>query len=547
MPVNSLSQKQSFVQTWVFPIAVVTLFLSLKFLFVRNMGSVNELHHLPMARHFAEPAWLANDIYYSEPPGYRLLFQLLFGRLTTTIGFLMTSIIGRLLGYLTLAIGLWTLSRSLGVRLLTLLLTVGLLVYVRRPQGVIAGEWLMGSIEPKIFAYSALFMALPALFAGRYLQMVAWLGLAASFHALVGGWASIAVLLWLLWRRRAVLLDLRRWLAAILIYAITGIFAVTAVLTQLLSPYCNNEVAPSYIYTFLRNPHHVNPFAWVQEEWLYLLAYLLVFGLSAFYVIRLSRHESHNHKQITANRMDFFCFVVCTLIVFGAGIVVAPFDRSGQILQYYPFRVGDLLLALGTGFFLALTLENLLFRYRMGAIALTLIILVGFGAEATRFYHKGMALSEFPSREQGVNPEMIITANWLQDNAPTGDIIISSPVELSPLAWLSSHPSVAKFRFVPSAASADVDAWFNRITDLGGGIDLLSYVDRRTDARRTIRSALIKGYNSLDTDQMISLMDKYQSRYAVTNAEQILELPILHENSRYRVYGLTTEASNSDP
>lgn len=539
---NSLSQKQSFVQTWVLPVATITLFLSLKFLFVRNMGSVNELHHLPMARHFVEPSWLANDIYYSEPSGYRLLFQLLLGRLTTTVGFLATSIIGRLLGYLTLAIGLWSLSRSLGVRLLTLLLTIGLLVYVRRPQGVIAGEWLMGSIEPKIFAYSAIFMALPALFSGRYLRMVAWLGLAASFHALVGGWASIAVLLWLLWRRRAVLLDGRRWLAAILIYAITGIFAVTAVLTQLLSPVSESDVAPSYIYTFLRNPHHVNPFAWVQEEWLYLLLYLLVFGLSAFYVIRLSRQEGDNQGRITANRTDFFCFVMCTLILFGAGVTIAPFDRNGQILQYYPFRVGDLMLALGTGFFLALALENLLFRYRRGAIALTLIILVGFGAEATRFYHKGMALSEFPSGEQGVNSEMMAVANWIKQNVPEGELVISSPVELSPLAWLSDHPSVAKFRFVPSAASADVDAWFTRITDLGGGIDLLSYVDRRTDARRQIRQDLIVAYNGLDTAQVSVLMDKYQSRYMVTNAGQRLDLRVVYQNARYWIY--TESAAN---
>lgn len=32
-------------------------------------------------------------------------------------------------------------------------------------------------------------------------------------------------------------------------------------------------------------------------------------------------------------------------------------------------------------------------------------------------------------------------------------------------------------------------------------------------------------------------MDKYQSSYTVTNAEQVLDLPVLYENARYRVYG----------
>lgn len=537
MPVSFLPQKQSVIQTWVLPIGTITLFLCLKFLFVRNMGSVNELHHLPLARHFVEPTWLAKDIYYSEPPGYRLLFQLLFGYLTTTVGFLATSIIGRILGYLALAVGLWSLARSLGIRLLTLLVAIGLLVYVRRPQGVMAGEWLIGSVEPKVFAYSAIFMALSSLFSGRYLWMTAWLGVAASFHALVGGWTSIAILLLLLWRRRSVLLDGRRWLAAIPIYGLTSVFALTAVLTQLLSPVQTSEISPSYIYSFLRNPHHVNPLAWSLDEWLLLLVYLLVFGGCAYFVTGRQSPNNPPAPQVTVNRVDFVCFVLCTLILFGAGILVAPLDHNGQILQYYPFRVGDLMLALGTALFLALVLERVLFEHRRGAIAITLIILMGFGIEATRFYAKGMALRDFPSNEQGVNADMVTVANWLKQHVPAGEPVISPPVDLAALPWLSDHPAIAKFRFVPSASSADVEAWFNRMTDLGGGIDLLSYVDRRTDARRKIRQALTEAYNTLDTTQISALMDKYQSRYAVTNTGQILNLPVLYENPRYRIYG----------
>mgnify|MGYP001799349833 FL=1 len=495
------------------------------------MGSVNELHHLPLARHFVDPSWLASDIYYSEPPGYRLLFQLIFGPLTATVGFLATSIIGRILGYLALAISLWTLARSLGMRLSTLLLAIGLLVYVHRPQGVMAGEWLIGSIEPKVFAYSAIFLALSALFAGRYLWMTAGLGVAASFHALVGGWASIAMLLFLVWRRREILLDGRRWLAAIGIYGLTSFFALTAVLTQVLSPVETSDISPSYIYSFLRNPHHVNPLAWPWDEWLLLPAYLLVLGGSFLYVMR------SQDSRVTRNRVDFACFVLCTLMLFGAGILVAPFDMNGQILQYYPFRVGDLMLALGASFFLALALEQTVLRYRRGAIAITLIILIGFGAEATRFYDKGMALQEFPSKAQGVNPDMIAAANWLKQEVPEDEPVISSPVDLRPLPWLSERAAIAKFIFVPSASSADVEAWFERITDLGGGIDLLSYTDRRSDARRKIRGALADAYNSLNTEQMSALMDKYQSSYAVTYAGQILELPVLYQNAQYRIYG----------
>ncbi|MEA5465789.1 hypothetical protein [Leptothoe sp. PORK10 BA2] len=191
------------------------------------------------------------------------------------------------------------------------MLAIGLFVYVRRLQGVMAGEWLIGGIEPKIFAYSAIFMALSALLGESYLGMVAWLGLAASFHALVGGWASMAMLLLLLWRRPRILMDLRRWLAAVPIYGLTSAFALTAVLTQIRSPVEETSFSPSYIYSFLRNPHHVNPLAWSLEEWLFLLLYLLAFAGSSWCVMGLRASKKPQEAKIHHNRTDFICFVLC--------------------------------------------------------------------------------------------------------------------------------------------------------------------------------------------------------------------------------------------
>ena len=79
--------------------------------------------------------------------------------------------------------------------------------------------------------------------------------MAASFHALVGGWASIAVLLLLLWRKRSVVLDGRRWLAALPIYAVTSVFALTAVLTQVLRPVETSDISPSYIFGTMHIRH----------------------------------------------------------------------------------------------------------------------------------------------------------------------------------------------------------------------------------------------------------------------------------------------------
>ncbi|NJO94340.1 MAG: hypothetical protein HC820_08360 [Hydrococcus sp. RM1_1_31] len=64
------------------------------------------------------------------------------------------------------------------------------------------------------------------------------------------------------------------------IYAIASIFAIKPVFEQLLTPSPVSEIAPSYIYVFLRLPHHLNPLSWDSQWWIRFFAYLLIFGIS---------------------------------------------------------------------------------------------------------------------------------------------------------------------------------------------------------------------------------------------------------------------------
>jgi len=83
-------------------ILIVIAFLSFKLLLERNMGSVNEVDILP--KQYADPTWISGD-WYLNPPGYRLLFLALFGRLAVIWGF-SNLLIGRLLCYSLVSSGL---------------------------------------------------------------------------------------------------------------------------------------------------------------------------------------------------------------------------------------------------------------------------------------------------------------------------------------------------------------------------------------------------------------------------------------------------------
>ena len=80
----------------------------------------------PLARHYVDPTWISEDWYLNQPPSYRMLFEFLFGNLIVAWGFLATSIIGRLVCYGLVALGLVLTGRKLGLNLPLLLLTVSL-------------------------------------------------------------------------------------------------------------------------------------------------------------------------------------------------------------------------------------------------------------------------------------------------------------------------------------------------------------------------------------------------------------------------------------
>lgn len=524
-------------------ILVVTAFLSLRLLLHYNMGGGgwNEIDVLPLAKQYVDPSWIPGDWYLNQPPGYRQLFQALFGRLTVTWGFLATSLIGRLLCYGLVASGLVFLGRKLSLSLSSLLLAVGLFVYAAPTQGAIAGEWLVGGLEAKAIAYSLVLFAIGLMLEGRDRSMAFLLGLSTSFHVLVGSWAFLVAVGWLILRRRNCFWDVRYLASILLIYLAASAFAIEPVLKQLFTSTPTASVPPSYMYVFLRLPHHLNPLSWEPHHWRKPLLYLLILVFSACMLQRQHKQQSEELSEQYTTSIGLVEFTLLTLVPFLLGLIIVPFDSQGKLLQYYPFRLGDIMLPLNTCLLFACALEHHFTGKRQRVFSVVCIVLVSLACtiQAVSFQKQLLALSDFPSVEQEVDPQWKDMCAWVRLHTPQDAVVISSPAKLDNFSWLAERPTIAKFKLLPQTSAKILD-WYKRLEDLSGDIYPWPRVPTTKDQRKEIRKKLITGYDHLTTAQVEGLMVKYQAEYFVTHVEHQLALPLVYRNSLYSLYGKTS-------
>ena len=505
-------------------IILVTSFFCLCFLLDENMGLVNEVNVLPFARQHANPNWIPEDWYYNLPAGYRTLFIAIFGNMASAWGFLVTSIVGRIICFTLVASGLIFLARTLRLNLVNLLVALILLFYTSPEQGLIASEWLVRALEPKAIAYGFLLFGVTFMLRENYSLMALFFGLTISFHVLVGGWALVAVSLWLLFRRTPIFLQPKQLIPILLIYLLAASFAIPPIIRELTAISADQELSASYIYVYLRTPHHLNPAFWSLDLWLKPLIYLIIFTLTT---LGLWKQQEKRHT-------DLAFFGLMTMVPFMLGVIIAPWDPQGMLLQYYPFRLGDILFPLITCLLFLSLLQRVFSSYqwtKQGFIFICIMIITITGIiQGKDFYQSAIALPKFPHQAQLVTPELKEMCYWIRDNTPENETVISHPLEDISFTWVSERATIVKYKFVPPVSAA-VHEWYQRLNDLSSTVDI-----RKATGREEMKNLLKQGYNTLTTPQVRSLMKEYQANYLVTDISHKLDLEIAYQNSRYILY-----------
>ena len=159
---------------------------------------VNEAVYLTKARHAGDPAWGAGD-FFLETPDAHGAFYLLLGPLAAALPLDQAAWVGRMLGWLALAAGFRHAVAPLLATPWARLVAAALFSLALR-HTTMAGEWVIGGCEAKVFSWALVLTALGEWCAGRVATSWLTFGAATALHPIVGGWSMIAMVLAMAWR-----------------------------------------------------------------------------------------------------------------------------------------------------------------------------------------------------------------------------------------------------------------------------------------------------------------------------------------------------------
>lgn len=476
--------------------------ISLTFLLDGNLES-NELDTLALALHHLRPSFIAGDFRLSLPPGARLPFQVVLTPLLLALPLPAVSIVGRLGLYALLAGALGRLAAKLDMDR-TEALIVGVL-YTLLGQQIVAGEFVIGGVESKSLAYAAVLWGLDFALGRRWARAGVAMGLAFTFHPLVGLWSTVAAAL-ALWRapRDA----WARAVPAFLLAAAPGL----ALVLPLLGPTAPSTVDGRWIYVYFRHPHHLDPSWFLKErEPALRLAAALALAVGSL------RVRFATEAQRTMAR-----FGRATLAIFVLGLAASCLPRAERFLVTYPFRVGDTLFPL-IGLSLAV---RRVFQRRTSGLAGATKVAATAGAATLCLVALRHDLEE---RSEWKEAPVHAAYAWVRDHTPADAVVLCSPArDLAGI--LMRRVTVASAKGVPTAP-ADVAAWYLRLVDLNGG---------KPPRQRGFAAfdELDDGFEALSPAEIDALAAKYHASYLLRHSWHPLPYEAQYDDGEWAIYRL---------
>jgi len=515
---------------------------------------VNETYYLAKAKHYWEPSWCQGDLFLESADAH-LTFYWTIGWLAKFFSLPTVAWIGRIAAWGLLAWSWQRLSTRLTRLPLASVLSAALMVWL---VGVMnfAGEWVVGGVEGKCFAYACVFAGLTAMVDARWRLAWPWFGLAGAFHVLVGGWSAIAAgLVWLLERsdaRPSIVTMLPSLLLAIAL-ALPGIVPALK-LTSDVSSEVSREA--NQVYVFDRLPHHLAPLA-VESKTLFmhtrnfslpLLAFVILWwaagvssrgtleGKSAN-VVSLSPGPSLQGRGIGMALTRICRFAAWGFLISVLGLIweIVCWNHpalAASLLKYYWFRLADVAVPVAAVFLICYWIERLarersrlLVPAVMIAVALPIYHLVGTSAARWRD-------TTPPADAKMIDPAAWLeTCQWVRERTPV-DAMFLVPRAAQSFTWNTGRKNVVTWKDVPQDA-ATLITWRDRYFDVYWHNDEFGeYVP----------------YGSLawqGTAQVRELAAKYGVDYVITREFPPLGLPVAYGNASYTVYRVSREAEDT--
>lgn len=482
--------------------------------------NVNESHYLCRLKHYWDPEWCKGDLFL-DSSDTQVLFIWMFGWVTRFVSLTATAWIGRVLAWSLLAWSWQRLSWRLVPRPLASVLSAALFVALNL-QLHLAGEWVVGGVEAKCFAYAFVLMAIREVMDGRWNWEWGLLGAATAFHPIVGGWSGlICVGIWLLDSRRERLpLTMMPGFAAGAMIALVGILPALALTWHVPADVVDES---SQLYVFDRLPHHLAPLTLPQEELTRRVAgHALLLG--AFLVLSLVTRATGS-ASASLRVVTRFAWGAVLLAVIGFSIEIAFKDHpslAAKLLRYYWFRMTDFGAAMAVALQLTSLIAEEIRRRRAwaGPLLVITLALVGWFYSYTAWtrYENRMAPAD---RKAADFENWVEVCDWVAANTPPNSLFITPRLNLS-FKWRTGRPEVANRKDIPQDAPGIVE-WHRRLKEIftiefGG------------------QEQSVDSVGPLGTERVLELARKYHAAYVLSDRQQLLELPVAYQNDEYVVY-----------
>lgn len=429
---------------------------------------VNEPHYLTKSRHFWDPSWCARDLFL-DSTNVHYVFYATVGSLTRFFSFETSAWIGRLLAWGGIAAVWVALGRRFAACRWRPVLAAALFLGCSL-IGNLSGEWLLGGVEAKAFAYAFLFLAVAFASSSQWLPAATFVGLATSFHPVIGGWGVVCLLFatgWSLFdnRRNPVAvergitparLNPSRLAAAALSATICSLPGLIPAVAMLLADVpAETKRAADRLQVFERLAHHLDPMKFTRHAWI-------------LYAVLLGLWLALQFRRTPSKELRFFNrFVAGTLLVALGGMAVGFGPRWASVLKFYPFRLADLFLPMGISFTLATHWDT--FRQRIShrprlsrvtAVAGYILIAAVVGA-----------ILRLPSRDQ--NPtnwseqkhaDWQVVCQWMKENTPADALCLTPRLNYT-FRWHAERAEYAIWKDCPQDAPSLME-WKRRLTQI---------------------------------------------------------------------------------
>ncbi|MCB0353360.1 MAG: hypothetical protein KDD64_07550 [Bdellovibrionales bacterium] len=528
-----MRQREVHSENYFLGVALTFVYLSLSLLFSKFINS-NEISKFTDAMLEIDPSWipaysLSKNLFVER----QWLFQHFMRPLLETGGFGFAALVGRLFSFLLLAFGWISLGKALRIR--TSLLIFALAVLIPR-QSLVAGEWIFLGVEPKVWCYGFCFIGLSKLLRPiESLQGTAfWFGLATSVHPLVGLYCSLSGFGLLLLMQPSVAFSLKNLARGGLMFLFAGIFAVRPVLEFLFQPHLHQSSPQSpnssFVYVFLRTPHHLDPWSWPHGWWYYAAICFSLIVLLLICLYQLPRFQLDRDGRFAVRSLVTFTALTC--FPFAFGLVVRFFDHEGKILQLYLFRVADVMVPLTTVLLAAVFLERLLELSQKSFLDTWLkgVVLTLFLLSSIPFLSGMKSYEHFPLGTPGVSASWFELCSWARQNTKRDTLFITNPHDTFSFPWLARRKIVGTFKQVP--LSGGLNVWYQKMTLFGGNQEPWNTTGFH------FSRWLSSQYRQLTETRVKELGSIWNADYFVTTASHKLGFPVAFHNNGYTVYDL---------